>query len=60
MVARIAPPVPTSAVIKPLTLPPAMNVPVSTKTNSQMEGIRSDIQAYNDAVQYYNEFAEFW
>lgn len=30
-----------------------------TKTDSQMEGIRSDIQMYNDAVQHYNEYAEF-
>jgi hypothetical protein len=30
-----------------------------TKTDSQMEGIRSDIQRYNDSVQYYNEYAEY-
>ena len=30
-----------------------------TKTDSQMEGIRSDIQRYNDTVQYYNQYAEY-
>jgi hypothetical protein len=30
-----------------------------TKTDAQMEGIRSDIQRYNDAVQRYNEYAEY-
>ena len=30
-----------------------------TKTDLQMEGIRSDIQRYNDAVQEYNEYAEY-
>ena len=30
-----------------------------TKTDSQMEGIRSDIQRYNDAVQHYNEYAKY-
>jgi hypothetical protein len=29
-----------------------------TRTDSQMEGIRSDIQKYNDAVQEYNEYTE--
>ena len=29
-----------------------------TKTESQMDGIRSNIQMYNDAVQHYNEDAE--
>jgi hypothetical protein len=30
-----------------------------TKTDAQMEGIQSDIQRYNDAVQRYNEYAEY-
>jgi hypothetical protein len=30
-----------------------------TRTDSQMEGIRSDIQRYNDAVQEYNEYTEY-
>jgi len=30
-----------------------------TRTDSQMEGIRSDIQRYNDAVQEYNQYTEY-
>lgn len=30
-----------------------------TKTDSQMDGIQSDIQRFNDAVQHYNEYAEY-
>ena len=30
-----------------------------TRTDSQMEGLRSDIQKYNDAVQEYNECTEY-
>jgi hypothetical protein len=30
-----------------------------TRTDSQMEGIRSDIQRYNEAVQEYNEYTEY-
>jgi len=30
-----------------------------TRNDSQMEGIRSDIQRYNDAVQEYNQYTEY-
>jgi hypothetical protein len=30
-----------------------------TKTDSQMEGIQSDIQKYNDSVQEYNKYIEY-
>ena len=30
-----------------------------TKTDTQMEGVRLDIQRYNDAVQEYNEYTEY-
>jgi hypothetical protein len=31
----------------------------ATRTDSQTEGIRSDIQRYNDSVQEYNEYTEY-